>query len=127
MFLLVPLSDPTREPSIWGRAADPDEDGLANLAEYFADRDPLRAELTPWLTATVAEGRLWLTFRQAKLAADVTAVVEGTDDLQSWSPDAILAEPARDLGEAWEWRFSLPWSPSGPRFIRVRLRWDGPP
>ena len=49
------------EAILWGNAADPDDDGIANLLEYALTTPPLAANPQP-ITAGESNGRLTLTF-----------------------------------------------------------------
>ncbi|MEW6158499.1 MAG: putative Ig domain-containing protein [Verrucomicrobiota bacterium] len=77
-------------PEISGDGADPDGDGLPNLAEYAFALDPRlasRADLPSGSLHTVGGGEfLALRFRRAALAEDVLFVVEISDDLMTWIP-----------------------------------------
>lgn len=72
------------DPSISGDLADPDHDGLSNLMEYalgLPPKDPTAAN-RPY--ASVTTGYLTLTYTRAKAAADVSLVVEQSNDLLTW-------------------------------------------
>ena len=64
--------------------ADPDGDGLKNLAEYALGTDPLSRNAAPQPTHD-ANG-LTLLFTRPKGLPDVTYSAESTDTLGSWSP-----------------------------------------
>jgi hypothetical protein len=70
--------------------ADPDGDGLVNLAEYYFLRNPQGANNTPVLNVTVnGEGQAVLDYKRRINDPDATVVVEASMDLQTW----IRAEP----------------------------------
>jgi len=65
--------------------ADPDGDGLVNLAEYGFLRNPLVADKTPVLNVTVnGEGQAVLDYKRRINDPDATVVVEASTDLQTW-------------------------------------------
>ncbi len=45
------LADPLKESALWGDEADPDEDGIANVWEYYLGLNPLVAEVSREVTA----------------------------------------------------------------------------
>ena len=65
-------------------AADPDGDGLTNLAEYALGRDP-RAFSAPLVPTRDGDGLSILFTRPANLL-DVSYGAESSDDLTHWSP-----------------------------------------
>lgn len=101
---------------------DSDNDGLANLLEYYldGDADTANPEITPCLVFDTTE--INLTFWHLKSATDVTAVVEWSDTLLagSWSSvgvssEVTIDEPTREFIEA-----TIPLG-SGKRFVRLRV------
>jgi hypothetical protein len=68
--------------------ADPDHDGLDNLAEYAMGTNPNAP--TPSLTATVGVGGVSITFTRPKDLPDVTYSAESSTDLISWTPVTIM-------------------------------------
>lgn len=66
-------------------SADPDGDGSPNLIEYAVGRNPIATDSTPSTTlGATSDGRLTLTFLRAR--ADLTYVVEASNNLTSWTP-----------------------------------------
>jgi hypothetical protein len=82
--------------------ADPDGDGLANLLEYALDSNPLVAN-TNALVAVGRDSSGNLTFTFLRARSDVTYIVQGSTNLQSWvglntnpgtaGQNVIFAEP----------------------------------
>ncbi|MEI6655085.1 MAG: hypothetical protein WCP45_09985 [Verrucomicrobiota bacterium] len=64
--------------------ADPDRDGLVNLAEYALGTDPLA--FTPPMIAVVGSDGLVLTFERPGGLTDVQYAAESADDLIHWNP-----------------------------------------
>ncbi len=67
------------EESVWGDAADPDHDGLPNLAEAYHDRDPQVSDIPPFSVAHTG-GSLSYTWLPS-------ASTNGVDIAPEWSPD----------------------------------------
>jgi len=78
-------------------AADPDGDGLANLAEYAWRLNPA-AHSSPQTTLQVASGGagVTFTFKSPRNLADVRVIAECSVDLRSWQPatSAVIASDA---------------------------------
>ncbi|MGI9242763.1 MAG: hypothetical protein ACR2RV_18345 [Verrucomicrobiales bacterium] len=91
------LGDPGLELEVWGDHADPDEDGLSNLMEYFIAGDPQAAEpVEPLAMLEVNGDEISVEFRQSLSAVGVVGQVEWSDDLSTWSRVGIEQVP---LGE----------------------------
>ncbi len=94
------------DPLVSGPAADPDGDGVSNLAEYAlgADpREPGRAKLpVPGLVADGPDQFLALTHRRLRNQTDVTYTVETTTDFVTWSPVTTQVGTATDNGDGTE-------------------------
>ena len=69
--------------------ADPANDGFCNLLEYALHGTPLAFSPIAPVAAINAQGFLQLTFYRA--ASDVTYIVQGSDDLKSWTD--IITNP----------------------------------
>lgn len=98
--------------------ADPDTDGLPNLAEYALGTDPL--QFTPPLVATLEGNGLALTFTRPADLPDVAYAAESSEDLHTWSPVPLeLLVP----GETETLRARDPLTAGNPavRFLRLRF------
>jgi hypothetical protein len=85
--------------------ADPDGDGLINIIEYAFNTDPNVANASP-ISYAVAGGHLTVIFKRTHPApADITYLVEVTDDLTSgyWSSGpSYTSEAVTDNGDGTE-------------------------
>lgn len=86
------------ESTLWGEAADPDLDGLPNLAEYALNTPPLTPGAAA-ITTAKSGGLLTFSFPRRPLAADLTYTVEvsGTLAQNGWSPIATSAGGAATI------------------------------
>ena len=104
-----------------GRAADeadPDGDGLVNLAEYALGTDP--RHFSPQLAAVHDENGLTLTFtRPADLPA-ISYAAESSDGLGTWTPVPLEVIATGDP-ETVRARDPLTSGNPGRRFIRLRF------
>ncbi|HQF39355.1 MAG TPA: DNRLRE domain-containing protein [Opitutaceae bacterium] len=129
-FTDAELADTAAEPTLWGRPADPDGDGMANLIEYALGTDPRTANpggLGGVLRSpAMAEGLFELSFRRRPGVSGVAYELERSADLSTWATvDAgDITEDAADCGcglEEVTWRI-VP-TPGQPRgFYRLRVR-----
>jgi hypothetical protein len=112
-----------------GATANPDGDGLDNFTEYAFGRNPKvndGAPLSEVSSVTTGNDKyLAITFRRQKLEADLTYVVEVSDDVGSavWTPVDLPVGSPVDLGNGIErvtYRDFQPMS-GEPRFIRVTV------
>ncbi len=105
-------------------SADPDSDGLANLAEYALGADP--HAFTPPFAPTLDETKLFFTFTRPANLPGITYAAEFSDDAITWSP-ATLEILTPGLIETL--KASAPLAPSEPfhRFLRLHFeRQDSP-
>ena len=98
--------------------ADPDGDGLVNLAEYALGADPLI--FTPPLAAVKNGGGLVLTFTRPRGLPDVLYAAESSDDMIHWNP--CLLEMVAD-GPMQTMQATDPLTSGNParRFISLRF------
>jgi len=119
-FAADDLADPAREADLWGEAADPDQDGVANLLEYLAGRNPWEADGGAVLEARVADGKFLLSYRRSKAAVEGAYQVEWSTDLQSWHPEGIVETPVTDDGEVWRLEAGTILDQDEALFLRLR-------
>jgi autotransporter-associated beta strand protein len=100
---------------------DDDHDGLTNLDEYYHGTHPGQSSSTT-TTASHAPGVIEITFDRRKGLQAVTAVVEWSADLASWSTDGVSApQIIADQGTTERLRVTVPRPEAAPRrYVRVR-------
>ncbi len=111
--------------------ADPDRDGLPNLAEYVLIGDPLAGSEAVQPTPVVArlsvggvdDDYLTLIVRRMDLPSDIGATVEFSTDLVNWSlPGVLISTSANADGTVTEtWRAPQPQSGSVQLFGRLKM------
>lgn len=120
------------ESLISGDLADPDGDGLPNLAEYALGREPRVSDASAAWTSAIqnisGSDYLTLTFRRLVNAPDLAYEVQSTSDLTnlaSWTADPVLVGSPVANGDGTEtvtYRDSVEASSAAPRrFLRVQI------
>ncbi|HPA17764.1 MAG TPA: putative Ig domain-containing protein [Verrucomicrobiae bacterium] len=107
-------------PSMSGDLADPDCDGSANLFEYAAGTDPLRADPSRCDLRGAMEGG-FLTATLSK-AAGVTGILWGAEssgDLRVWSGSDTTV--LQDTPQVFSARDNFPVATNGHRFLRLKV------
>ena len=116
--------------AIAGPAADPDGDGLNNLAEYLYGLNPAQLDSTPRLVAAVetinAAPHLTVSIRLSGGASDVTAIPQFSNDLVTWSNNSsilqLLQSVAGDDGRVtWKYYDTAALSTNAQRFVRFQF------
>lgn len=127
-FTPAQLGDAGLEASLWGESADPDRDGLLNLAEYAFGGNPLLADRHrgPALSLDGAEPELGFEKVRADIqyrveyAADLAAPAWSSDGLDTWHAELDSLEAGQPVSIA----FSA-FTP-GARFARLRVSGQPP-
>lgn len=101
--------------------ADPDKDGLPNLVEYLMDTVPVSSASSRAILTGPEAGNLFLQYSRSKAAAnDVTAVVEASADLLSWSSTGVPEQTVSDDGTTQVIKASIARTLPA-RFLRLRV------
>ena len=121
------------EPNLSGEAADFDHDGLVNLAEYAANRDPKVAETNAPLVITIeldpTDGQQYvmLTYPRRIEPTDVSYEVAVSSDLIVWQTGTNYVQELQstpdgnNLTETVKARVMAPYSISTNQFFTVRV------
>jgi hypothetical protein len=117
------------DPAFGAATADPDHDGVANLAEFAMGGDPLVANPSIGLIGLwgAPPGSFAFTFRERKSLGDVQRLFESSTNLANWVevtpsnlvtlsnlPDVYVREavfPEQYAGAYYRLRFAVPSSP----------------
>lgn len=105
--------------------ADDDQDGLANIVEYWLGTDPLMAgQLRPGLFQTT-QGQLGVTSlsHRADMPAGLSTMLEGSSNLTQWSPVGASWMRQYIGGGVWSSVVlqTIPLSQGGAPFLRLQV------
>ncbi len=113
------------EESLWGDAADPDRDGLINLAEVYMGTNPRQLDANPIRVVSADQDTLRLQWRRAKDTRGIVVIPFLTESLASFEP---VEQPhefnVSVIEEANDWEI-VEGVLSGvlPRTLFLRLQW----
>ncbi|MCI0538816.1 MAG: hypothetical protein L0Z50_26725, partial [Verrucomicrobiales bacterium] len=116
--------------AISGPAADPDGDGIANLAEYALGREPTHADPRTFNHVQFSEGRgLEVSFTHPDVVSDVQFEWEESTDLVHWQPSQptpVSNSPAESTGfwRTQTWLFTAP--ATEMKFVRLMVHERSP-
>jgi hypothetical protein len=117
--------DPAKEATVWGNSADPDHDGLPNIAEYAYGLNPTSTS-DKSITINVSTGKLQVTFVRRKNDPSLQIIPEVSSDLAGWrgGPNYVQEKAVVSLGAELD-RVTvadIENVPAGtPRFLRLRI------
>ena len=115
----------TNNPAISGDDADPDGDGVPNLMEYALGRNPLVADATNLTVIGTNSNYLTLVYHRAKIATDVTFIVEVQSDLTgAWTTNVqtpVVTDDGNSLTDEVSVEDSVPMNSTPHRFMRLRV------
>lgn len=118
------------DPGVSGDHATPLGDGTCNLLKYAYGLSPLipatSVEPVLGIQTIGALPYLTLSFRRVLASDDLAYLVESADDLGAsrWTADAVLADTPVDNGDSTEtntYRYTVPITSAGRRFLRLRV------
>jgi hypothetical protein len=116
--------------AVAGPDADPDGDGLNNLAEYLYGLNPTDADPGPRVVAAVetvgSDPHLTVSLKLSGGASDVTAVPQFSSDLVNWSNDSAILQLMQSVtGDdgrvTWKYRDTAPLTANARRFVRFQF------
>ena len=96
--------------------ADPDRDGIENLAEFAFAMDPNQASAGQWPHGQIPNGDYVITFTQPAGVSGITYRAEWSATLE---PGSWTAVP--DTGVLPQHRFQLPIGTASKRFLRLKV------
>ena len=130
-FTPAVVADPSKELTVWGDSADPDNDGRDNLMEFALGLDPNKSDPTTDAlnigTADVSGSKYaTISFRARKNEPLLQYVPEVSSDGQAWLSGPAYLQPlsTTSIDATFETdvvRDLTPLDPSTPRFIRLRV------
>jgi hypothetical protein len=129
-FAVSDLTDTSREATVWGDLADPDNDGLQNLMEYALSMNPTNRESSSVgvfsdLVELSGKNYLSLSFRQLK-SAPIEYVPQVSTDKQMWSSGTNVVQLVSTVDvdaqtQIASYKDFTPIDPLTPRFMRLKI------
>jgi hypothetical protein len=112
---------------ISGEQADPDGDGLPNLAEYALGREPARVDAVSFTATRVNDGKLSLSFERLAVLGDIQFSWQTSTNLVNWvaiNPTQEIVVSGRD---PWMERVTDSFTPGeGRAFYRLGVKLKTP-
>lgn len=115
------------DPLVSADDADPDGDGLSNLAEFIAATTPTSAETAkaPTPLPPTAAAPLRLAFTVAKDSRSALAVPEISTDLKTWRSEGVILTPTGTEDATSRQLVASPANANAARAF-IRVRWARP-
>lgn len=120
-FTGTELADGGAEATVWGDLADPDGDGVSNLAEYYFGLSPRTASAIPTSVVVPPGGLPRFRYHRARGHTGVVGTLEWSADLITWSSDQVVEEVVAEEPNRLEIEAQLPVS-AQDLFIRWRVQ-----
>ena len=102
-------------------AADPDNDGVANVWERVFGLNPNAADANPWPMGSVQGDSFVLTYRRSLAATDLSLQVQWSPDLVNWSADRVVDTPVSSGGGIEVRAAAVPVSVGSALFLRLQV------
>jgi hypothetical protein len=112
-------------PNISGENADPDGDGIPNLAEYAFGLEPTHADARPLKIAqngTGSAATAIVSYDRLAVLSDIQFSWESSPDLREWTPASPTHETVGPRRDPWLQRVQASFSPTGQmQFFRLAI------
>jgi Bacterial TSP3 repeat len=105
-----------------GVTADPDGDGISNLAEYAFNGHPLIVDSDLQTVAQTISGHITVTYRERQGMTDVSIRLQGSDTLQNWITYNTVTQADRVVVTGYDEVTLLDPVPfTSKRFVRLQI------
>ncbi len=113
-------------PAIAGPGAEPAGDGICNLLKYAFYLDPWVPGQDGLPTMALGSGELSITYTKVLAATNLVYTPQWSGNLVDWFPTGITEQIFPDNGTTFEVRASIPSTPGGAKFLRVKVSMQQP-
>lgn len=115
--------NPFLEATLWGKQADPDGDGFANILESYMNLDPQVHDTANAFRATTSDDLFTVIYSRSKsnwAAAELRP--QRSIDAQTWTNQGIQEEIIEDLGDWVRVRATIAREGNRTMFFRLRIQ-----